>query len=104
MTIGRGDGNFLPRTTENIYDCEEFGKERNYMKRNINIAHAANAIPLAVCRITGTPHLSGAFCLVLQSRSYGYAPSSQDKNRSEICDPSVNKYWGTGSNSLTYDQ
>ncbi len=34
---------------------------------------------------------------VLQSRSYGYAPSSQDKNHSEICDPSVNKYWGTGS-------
>ncbi|MDE5959319.1 MAG: hypothetical protein K2G59_04050, partial [Muribaculaceae bacterium] len=25
------------------------------------------------------------------------APSSQDKNHSEICDPSVNKYWGTGS-------
>ena len=47
--------------------------------------------------ITLTSHLSGAFCLVLQSRSYGYAPSSQDKNHSEICDPSVNKYWGTGS-------
>ncbi|MDE6859103.1 MAG: hypothetical protein K2J65_01665 [Duncaniella sp.] len=30
---------------------------------------------------------------VLQSRSYGSAPSSQDKNHSEICDPSVNKYW-----------
>ncbi|MDE5685209.1 MAG: hypothetical protein K2I26_01490, partial [Paramuribaculum sp.] len=35
--------------------------------------------------------------LVLQSRSYGYAPSSQDKNHSEICDPCINKYWETGS-------
>ena len=43
-------------------------------------------------------HLSGVFYPVPQSRSKGYAPSSQDKNRSEICDPSVNKYWGTGSN------
>lgn len=48
-------------------------------------------------KITFASHLSGAFCLVLQSRSYGYAPSSQDKNLSEICDPSVNKYWGTRS-------
>ncbi len=48
-------------------------------------------------KITSVPHLSGAFCLVFQSRSYGYAPSSQDKNLSEICDPSFNKYWGTGS-------
>ena len=48
-------------------------------------------------KITISSHLSGAFCLVLQSRSYSYAPSSQDKNHSEICDPSVNKYWGTGS-------
>ncbi len=48
MTIGRGDGNFLPRTTENKYCCEEFEKGQNYMNRNINIAHATIAIPLAV--------------------------------------------------------
>ena len=48
-------------------------------------------------KITSVPHLSGAFCPVLQSRSNGYAPSSQDKNLSKICDPSFNKYWGTGS-------
>ena len=51
-------------------------------------------------KITSSSHLSGAFCLVFQSRSYGYAPSSQDKNHSEICAPGVNKYWGTGSKLL----
>ncbi|MDE6484004.1 MAG: hypothetical protein K2L14_01225, partial [Duncaniella sp.] len=43
------------------------------------------------------PHLAGAFWLVLQSRSYGYAPSSQAKNLAAICVLSFNKYWGTGS-------
>ena len=32
----------------------------------------------------------------------GYTPSSQDKNLSEICDPRVNKYWGTGSGIFVY--
>ncbi|MDE5685597.1 MAG: hypothetical protein K2I26_03455, partial [Paramuribaculum sp.] len=35
--------------------------------------------------------------------SYGYAPSSQDKNHSEICDPSINKYWETGSKSHRFN-
>ncbi|MDE5810721.1 MAG: hypothetical protein K2H61_00255, partial [Muribaculaceae bacterium] len=49
--------------------------------------------------VTLPPHLTGAFCLVPQSRSYGYAPSLQDKNLSAICILSINKYWGTGSKS-----
>ncbi|MDE7402698.1 MAG: DUF2723 domain-containing protein [Muribaculaceae bacterium] len=48
-------------------------------------------------KVTVPSHLSGAFRLVLQSRSHRYAPSSQAKNHSEICDPGINKYWGSGS-------
>ena len=48
-------------------------------------------------KVTLQAHLYGAFCVVTQSRWNPIAPSFHHKNHSEICDLSVNKYWGTGS-------
>ena len=49
MTIGRGNGNFCHGELKiNMYLMNWGGK--NYMNRNINIAHATIATPLAVCK------------------------------------------------------
>ena len=49
--------------------------------------------PVFPPKVTSVSHILAAFCLVRQSCTSKYTPSSQDKNRLKICDPAVNIYY-----------
>ena len=87
MTIGRGNSN--------LHSPSDYIKLLSI--RFIQLDLDTLFIVWRCEKVTLQAHLSGAFCVVTQSRWNPIAPSFHHKNHSEICDLSVNKYWGTGS-------
>ena len=78
-----------------MYTTEEHGQRCQWLaEATVKVSYTTNALPQ---KITYASQLSGAFEVVARLQCHRIAPSRQLQNPSEICDLSVNIYYGTGS-------
>ncbi len=109
---GRGYGNYhLPLSND---DMLKRGAFESWMLAVVTMTPRGKpSLSTAICRliplmraaarkITSVSHLSGAFEVVARSQCDGIAPSRRLQNPSEICDLSVNIFYGTALKLVSF--